>query len=270
MFKVIDTHTHFDAEEVDEDRAEVFARAKEAGVGKVFLPAIDVKTTHAVLALAKEYPGYAYPMIGLHPEEVKADWKEQLAELRKILEEHRMTGNACQEGGSPQFSDLIAIGEVGLDYYWMDSSKEEQKKFFKAQIELAKKLDMPIIVHDRDAHGDTLDILRETKPKGVVHCFSGSKEMAREIIKLGMYIGLNGVVTFNNARKSLEVAKEIPIERLVLETDCPYLAPTPMRSKRNDSHYIPYIAEKIASLLDMDAQELLNITNENAKKLYNL
>ncbi|MDY4608718.1 MAG: TatD family hydrolase, partial [Eubacterium sp.] len=158
----------------------------------------------------------------------------------------------------------------GLDYYWMDSTKEKQKLFFEKQIELASELGIPIIVHDRDAHGDTLDILKNTKPKGVVHCFSGSKEMAREVIKIGMYIGLNGVATFKNARKSLEVVKEIPIERLVLETDCPYLAPEPHRGERNDSSYIPYIAERIGNVLNMEPQELLNITAENAKKLYNL
>ena len=131
MFKVIDTHTHLDAEEFDEDRAEAFARAREAGVGKVFLPAIDVKTTHAVLALSREYPGYAYPMIGLHPEEVKADWKDQLAELRKILEEHRIIGNANPAGDSPRISDFIAIGEIGLDYYWSREFEQEQLEAFE-------------------------------------------------------------------------------------------------------------------------------------------
>ena len=161
MFKVIDTHTHFDAEEFDEDRAEAFARAKEAGVGKVFLPAIDVKTTHAVLALAKEYPGYAYPMIGLHPEEVKADWKEQLAELRKILEEHRMTGNACQEGGSPQFSDLIAIGEVGLDYYWSREFENEQLEAFEEQVKWSVETQLPLMIHCRKAQNEMVHLLRK-------------------------------------------------------------------------------------------------------------
>ena len=164
----------------------------------------------------------------------------------------------------------VAIGEIGLDYHWMTSTKEVQREFFRAQTELAKRLDMPVIVHDREAHGDTLDILKELKPKGVLHCFSGSVEMAREIIKLGMYIGLNGVVTFKNARKSLEVVKDIPLERLVLETDCPYLAPVPHRGKRNDSSYIPHIAERIGEVLGMNAQEILDITNENAKRLFEL
>jgi TatD DNase family protein len=152
----------------------------------------------------------------------------------------------------------------------MISTKEKQIDFFEKQIDLAKQLDLPIIVHDREAHGDTLDILKNTKPKGVVHCFSGSKEMAKEIIKLGMYIGLNGVVTFKNARKSLEVVNEIPIDKLVLETDCPYLAPEPHRGKRNDSSYIPFVAERIGEVLNMNPQEILDITTNNAKKLYNL
>jgi TatD DNase family protein len=152
----------------------------------------------------------------------------------------------------------------------MSSTKEKQIEFFEKQIELAKELDMPVIVHDREAHGDTLDILKKTKPKGVVHCFSGSKEMAREIIKIGMYIGLNGVATFKNARKSLEVVREIPIERLVLETDCPYLAPEPHRGERNDSSYSPFIAEKIGEQLNMPPQQILDITTQNALKLYQL
>lgn len=152
----------------------------------------------------------------------------------------------------------------------MSSSKEKQREFFTRQCLLANELDMPVIVHDREAHGDTLDILKQTQPKGVVHCFSGSKEMAQEVIRLGMYIGLNGVATFKNARKSIEVAKAIPIERLVLETDCPYLAPEPFRGRRNDSSYIAYIAERLAPELNVSAQELLSITNENARRLYNM
>ena len=185
MFKVIDTHTHFDAEEFDEDRAEAFARAKEAGVGKVFLPAIDVKTTHAVLALSKEYPGYAYPMIGLHPEEVKADWKEQLAELRKILEEHRMTGNACQEGGSPQFSDLIAIGEVGLDYYWSREFENEQLEAFEEQVKWSVETQLPLMIHCRKAQNEMVHLLRKYEkelPGGVFHCFTGNQKEAEELL----------------------------------------------------------------------------------------
>lgn len=250
---IFDTHSHYDDSKFDPDREELLNNLQSQGVSLVVSCGCDIDSTQFNFDLAQKYD-YMYFAAGFHPENLKGATLDDLKVIERFAKNDK----------------CVAIGEIGLDYYWMDSSKEEQKKFFKAQIELAKKLDMPIIVHDRDAHGDTLDILRETKPKGVVHCFSGSKEMAKEIIKLGMYIGLNGVVTFNNARKSLEVAKEIPIERLVLETDCPYLAPTPMRGKRNDSHYIAYIAEKIGSLLGIDAQELLNITNENAKRLYNI
>ena len=181
MFKVIDTHTHLDAEEFDEDRAEAFARAREAGVGKVFLPAIDVKTTHAVLALSREYPGYAYPMIGLHPEEVKADWKDQLAELRKILEEHRITEGTGQtgdsiDGDSPQISDFIAIGEIGLDYYWDKESHEIQKRGFTEQLHLALECNLPVNIHSREAAQDTFDLMKAEhagKPGfagGMIHC----------------------------------------------------------------------------------------------------
>ena len=252
--KIFETHAHYDDEAFREDREALFDEMFANDIDTIINVGASFAGCEQSVALADSHEKI-YAAVGIHPEDVEELTEARMAWLKKTASENQK---------------VLAIGEIGLDYYWMESSKEEQKKFFKAQIELANKLDMPIIVHDRDAHGDTLDILKETKPKGVVHCFSGSKEMAREIIKLGMYIGLNGVVTFNNARKSLEVAKEIPIERLVLETDCPYLAPTPMRGKRNDSHYIAYIAEKIASLLDMDAQELLNITNENAKRLYNL
>ena len=168
MFKVIDTHTHFDAEEFDEDRAEAFARASEAGVGKVFLPAIDLKTTHAVLALSREYPGYAYPMIGLHPEEVKEDWKEQLAELRKM-----------------QFSDFIAIGEIGLDYYWSREFEHEQLEAFEEQVKWSVDTRLPLMIHCRKAQNEMVHLLRQYQkdlPGGVFHCFTGNQKEAEELL----------------------------------------------------------------------------------------
>ncbi len=244
---IFDTHSHYDDEKFNPDREMLLSNLQSQGVSNVVSCGCDIETTQFNFDLAQKYD-FMYFAAGFHPE--------------------------CLEGASLEDLEIIkkcvAIGEIGLDYHWMSSTKKVQKEFFTSQIELAAALDLPVIVHDREAHGDTLDILKTTKPKGVVHCFSGSKEMAREMIKLGMYIGLNGVVTFNNARKSLEVDRDIPLDRLVLETDCPYLAPVPHRGKRNDSSLIPFIAKKIATLLDMDAQELLNITNENAKKLYNL
>lgn len=250
---IFDTHSHYDDEKFNPDREELMKSLQSQGVSHIVTCGCDIETTQFNFDLAQQYD-YVYFAAGFHPECLEGASQEDLEIIKNFAQNKK----------------CVAIGEIGLDYHWMSSPKEIQQDFFKAQIELAKKLDMPVIVHDREAHGDTLDILKATKPKGVVHCFSGSKEMAREIIKLGMYIGLNGVVTFNNARKSLEVVREIPIERLVLETDCPYLAPVPMRGKINNSSYIPYIAEKIAGVLGMDAQELLDITNENAKGLYSL
>lgn len=250
---IFDTHSHYDDEKFNPDREMLLSTLQSQGVSDVVSCGCDIETTQFNFDLAQAYD-FMYFAAGFHPECLEGASLKDLELIRKFAQNKK----------------CVAIGEIGLDYHWMSSTKEVQKEFFTAQIELAADLDLPVIVHDREAHGDTLDILKATKPKGVVHCFSGSKEMAREIIKLGMYIGMNGVITFNNARKSLEVVKEIPLDRLVLETDCPYLAPVPHRGKRNDSSLIPFVAEKIAALLEMDVQELLNITNENAKKLYNL
>ena len=165
---------------------------------------------------------------------------------------------------------VVAVGEIGLDYFYDFSPRERQIEVFRYQIELANKLGLPVIIHDREAHEDTLNILKELRPKGVVHCFSGSAEMAKETIRLGLYIGLGGAVTFKNARKPLEVAEYVPLDRLLLETDAPYMTPVPFRGKRCDSAHIAYTAEKIAEVKDMDVQELIDICNENAKKLFNI
>lgn len=250
---IFDTHSHYDDDQFDNDRFSLLSSFKEKGVDKVVSCGCDIKSSRVNQILAQKFDNY-YFAAGFHPENLEGFDISNLEEIKEIAQDEK----------------CLAIGEIGLDYHWMSSTKEKQIEFFKQQILLAKELDMPVIVHDREAHGDTLDILKELKPKGVLHCFSGSKEMAKEIIRIGMYIGLNGVVTFKNARKSLEVVKEIPLDRLVLETDCPYLAPEPHRGKRNDSSYIPFIAERIGEVLQMDAQEILDITNQNAHRLYEL
>lgn len=250
---IFDTHSHYDDDKFDRDRYQLLKSLPEKGITKVVSCGCDISTTKFNQLLSSKFD-YFYFAAGFHPENLEGSELSDLDTIKEIAKDKK----------------CLAIGEIGLDYHWMSSTKEKQKEFFERQILLANELDMPVIVHDRDAHGDTMDILRRTEPKGVLHCFSGSKEMAKEIIKLGMYIGLNGVVTFKNARKSLEVVREIPLERLVLETDCPYLAPEPYRGKRNDSSYIPFIAERIAEVLGIDTQELLNITAENAKRLYEL
>lgn len=215
MFKVIDTHTHLDAEEFDEDRAEAFARAREAGVGKVFLPAIDVKTTHAVLALSREYPGYAYPMIGLHPEEVKADWKEQLAELRKM-----------------QISDFIAIGEIGLDYYWSREFEHEQLEAFEEQVKWSIETRLPLMIHCRKAQNEMVHLLRQYQkelPGGVFHCFTGNQKEAEELLSFDNFVlGIGGVSTFKSSHLREDLPAAVPMNRIILETDSPYMAPVPI------------------------------------------
>ena len=281
MFKVIDTHTHFDAEEFDEDRAEAFARAKEAGVGKVFLPAIDVKTTHAVLALAKEYPGYAYPMIGLHPEEVKADWKEQLAELRKILEEHRMIGNAnpADESGNanpagdfPQFSDFIAIGEVGLDYYWSREFENEQLEAFEEQVKWSVETELPLMIHCRKAQNKMVHLLRKYEkelPGGVFHCFTGNQKEAEELLSFDKFVlGIGGVSTFKSSHLREDLPAVVPLDRIVLETDSPYMAPVPYRGKRNESAFVVEVLKTLAKAYGVSEEEFARQTNLNAERVF--
>ena len=283
MFKVIDTHTHFDAEEFDEDRAEAFARAREAGVGKVFLPAIDVKTTHAVLALAKEYPGYAYPMIGLHPEEVKEDWKEQLAELRKMLEEHRMignanpageSGNANPAGDSPQFSDFIAIGEVGLDYYWSREFENEQLEAFEEQVKWSVETGLPLMIHCRKAQNEMVHLLRKYEkelPGGVFHCFTGNQKEAEELLSFDKFVlGVGGVSTFKTSHLREDLPAVVPLDRIVLETDSPYMAPVPYRGKRNESAFVVEVLKTLAKAYGVSEEEFARQTNLNAERVFPL
>lgn len=250
---IFDTHSHYDDAQFDTDRNDLLKSLPQKGVIGVVSCGCDPESTRFNAGLAEQYD-YIYFAAGLHPENLEGLKMDELDEIERYAKEEK----------------CVAIGEIGLDYHWMASSKEVQKEFFAAQCELANKLDMPVIVHDREAHADTLAILKQYRPKGVLHCFSGSAETAKEIVKMGMYIGLNGVATFKNARKSIEAAKAIPIERLVLETDCPYLAPVPHRGKRNDSSFIPFIAERLGEEFGIPAQELLNITAQNAKRLYEL
>ena len=247
MFKVIDTHTHLDAEEFDEDRAEAFARAREAGVGKVFLPAIDVKTTHAVLALSREYPGYAYPMIGLHPEEVKADWKDQLAELRKM-----------------QFSDFIAIGEIGLDYYWSREFEQEQLEAFEEQVKWSVETRLPLMIHCRKAQNEMVHLLRQYQkdlPGGVFHCFTGNQKEAEEL-------GIGGVSTFKSSHLREDLPAAVPMNRIILETDSPYMAPVPYRGKRNESAFVIEVLKTLAKAYRVSEEEFAEQTNKNVESVF--
>ena len=257
MFKVIDTHTHLDAEEFNEDRAETFARAREAGVGKVFLPAIDVKTTHAVLALSREYPGYAYPMIGLHPEEVKADWKEQLAELRKM-----------------QISDFIAIGEIGLDYYWSREFEHEQLEAFEEQVKWAIETRLPLMIHCRKAQNEMVHLLRQYQkdlPGGVFHCFTGNQKEAEELLSFDNFVlGIGGVSTFKSSHLREDLPAVVPMNRIVLETDSPYMAPVPFRGKRNESAFVVEVLKTLAKAYGVSEEEFAKQTNETVERVFHI
>ena len=257
MFKVIDTHTHLDAEEFNEDRAEAFARAREAGVGKVFLPAIDVKTTHAVLALSREYPGYAYPMIGLHPEEVKADWKEQLAELRKM-----------------QISDFIAIGEIGLDYYWSREFEHEQLEAFEEQVKWAIETRLPLMIHCRKAQNEMVHLLRQYQkalPGGVFHCFTGNQKEAEELLSFDNFVlGIGGVSTFKSSHLREDLPAVVPMNRIVLETDSPYMAPVPFRGKRNESAFVLEVLKTLAKAYGVSEEEFAKQTNETVERVFHI
>lgn len=255
MFKVIDTHTHLDAEEFDEDRAEAFARAREAGVGKVFLPAIDVKTTHSVLALSREYPGYAYPMIGLHPEEVKADWKNQLAELRKM-----------------QISDFIAIGEIGLDYYWSREFEQEQLEAFEEQVKWSVETRLPLMIHCRKAQNEMVHLLRQYQkdlPGGVFHCFTGNQKEAEELLSFDNFVlGIGGVSTFKSSHLREDLPAAVPMNRIILETDSPYMAPVPYRGKRNESAFVIEVLKTLAKAYGVSEEEFAEQTNKNVESVF--
>lgn len=252
LHNIFDAHAHYDDDWFDEDRAAVLSELPDKGVCGVVNNAVDLKTAAKAIEFAEAYD-YFYAAVGFHPENLEnipADYLDRVAELTK-------------------HPKVVAVGETGLDYHW-DIEKPLQQRVFEEQIRLSLDLNMPIIVHDREAHGDVFELLRKYKPKALVHCFSGSVELMREAVRLGSYISLGGVVTFKNARHSVEVAAEIPLDRLLLETDAPYMAPVPFRGKRCDSSMIVYAAEKIAALRRVGVQELLDITADNARKFYEI
>ncbi|MCI1965058.1 MAG: TatD family hydrolase [Oscillospiraceae bacterium] len=251
---IFDSHAHYDDTAFDADRAELLAALPERGVCHVVNCGADLSSSRASIALAERY-GYFSAAAGIHPEEAKSAPNGWEAELEPLLSDPH----------------IVAVGEIGLDYHFKENApREKQKELFERQILLAKKHGLPVIVHDRDAHGDTMELLRRHRPTGVIHCFSGSVEMAAEAIRLGLYIGIGGSATFKNARVPVEVVKSLPKDRLLLETDCPYLAPVPFRGKRNDSTLIPYVAQKIAEIRGSDPQHVLDQAKKNAETLFRI
>ena len=251
---IFDTHSHYADSAFDGDRDELLAALPDKGVRFAALAGSSMQDSAENVALAQKY-GYIYAAVGVHPEsvdETPSDYREKLTELVKSSEKVR------------------AIGEIGLDYHYENYDRDKQILFFRQQLELARELSLPVIVHSRNASEDTLDILKEYRPAGVVHCFSGSAEVAREVIKLGLYIGFTGVLTFKNAKKALRALEAVPLDRLLLETDCPYMAPEPLRGRRCDSSMICYTAEKAAQIKGVSTQELLDITCRNGMDFYHI
>lgn len=268
--KIVDTHTHLDGEEFDEDRSEVILRAKEAGVGMVFLPAIDVKTSEAVLKLSHEYPGYAYPMVGLHPEEVKADWKEQLKKIEAILDEHLTAVDGLN--GIKYKSDYVAIGEIGLDFYWSREFEKEQLEAFEKQVEWSCETGLPLMIHCRKAQNEMLHILRKWKdklPGGVFHCFTGNQQEAKELLEYDNFVlGIGGVSTFKSSHLREDLPAAVPLERIVLETDSPYMAPVPYRGKRNESAFVVQVMKTLATAYGVSEEEVAKVTNQNVERVF--
>ena len=273
---MIDTHCHIDEEAFEPDREEVIARQQQSGVQAMIVPGVNVASINSVMELCHAHPRYCYPALGLHPEDVKADWREQLATVEAAIRAHR--------------DELVAIGEIGLDYYWDKTFKEEQKEVLRRQLLLARELNLPVILHNREATEDILSIVNtiandqspitNNQLRGVFHCYSGSKETAEIILKMGFYLGIGGVLTFKNSKLS-ETLKELnqssitnhqlPItNRLLLETDAPYMAPTPHRGERNESRFMALVAERLAQVLNVSVDEIIEATSANARQLFGI
>lgn len=253
---LFDTHAHFDDERFDQDRYEVIESLKDFGVGNVINIGSSMKTSESSVELAEKYD-FIYASVGVHPSET-GELSENDMERLKELAKHKK---------------VCAIGEIGLDYHYLpdDVPPDVQRKWFIRQLDLADEVGLPVIIHDRDSKGEALQILKDKKvSNGVVHCFSGSAEIAREILNLGMMISFTGVLTFKNAKKAVEACREIPLDRLMIETDCPYMSPEPHRGERNFSGYVEFVARKMAEIKGLSYDEIVDITEKNAKRFYNI
>lgn len=261
-----DTHAHLDGTEFDADRDEVVDRAREAGVGRVFVPAIDLPSVGTVLDTCRRYPGYAYPMIGLHPEEVRDDWQCVLTSMKTIFDEAM-----GQSGGADATARFIAVGEVGIDYYWSREYEKEQLKAFEEQVTWAVEYRLPLMIHCRKGQNEMVRILRRYEnvlPGGVFHCFTGNEKEAAELLSFDNFVlGVGGVLTFKKSHLP-EVIPTIPVNRIVLETDAPYMAPVPMRGKRNESAYVRFVLERMAECYGMSCGELADITEQTVERVF--
>lgn len=252
---IFDTHAHYDDAQFDNDRDELLKSMKEKGVGTIVNVGASLEGCTKALALAEKY-SFVYAAVGIHPDETGSLNEETFALLKSWCRKEK----------------VVAVGEIGLDYYWDEQPREVQRKWFIRQLSLAKEEGLPVNIHSREAAEDTFQIMKEHADglNGIIHCFSGSRELAEEYVKLGFYIGIGGVVTFKNGKKLKQVAQAVPLTSIVMETDCPYLAPEPYRGKRNQSAYIRYVAEEIARIKEISTEEVIKQTEQNARKVYGL
>ena len=266
---MIDTHIHLDEEAYAPDREEVIARQRESGVEAMIVPGVNAASIEGILDVCHRHPGYCFPVLGFHPQEVTPEWRDEWTVIEEAIRAHR--------------EELVAIGEIGLDYHYEPTYKEEQQELFRIQLELAQELDLPVIIHNRDATEDTLKILQfqisypkgtttsnfkfSNPLRGVVHCFNGSKETAKQILDMGLYLGIGGVLTFKNCKLS-ETLEVVPLERIVLETDGPYLAPTPFRGTRNESRLMIHVVQKLAEVYQTTPEKVIEQTSANAHRLF--
>ena len=253
---IFDSHAHSDDELFDEDRGELLSHMREYGVGYIVNVGASLDGAQDSVRLSERFP-YVYAAVGIHPDCVGSLDEEQLARIKEL----------CR---GPK---TVAVGEIGLDYYWDKEPRQVQKEWFVRQLALAKEVDLPVVIHSREASKDTFDILKTEhagRTGGVIHCYSGSREMARDYLNMGYYIGVGGVVTFKNARVLKEVVEYVPLSSILVETDCPYLAPTPYRGKRNSSFYLPYVIQAIGEIKGVSKEEVERVTFENAKRMYRI
>ena len=252
---IFDTHAHYDADQFASDREAVLTALPAAGVGLVVDPGCDVASSREAVALAERFD-HVYAAAGIHPEDCAGCTDADFDAIRELCRREK----------------VVAVGEIGLDYYWKENPPRDfQEQVFRRQIELALELDLPVIIHDREAHGDSLRIVLDYPGlRGVFHCFSGSPEMAQELLKRGWYLGFDGPITYKNAKRAPEVAAITPMDRIVIETDAPYMAPVPFRGKRNDSRLLPYVVEKLAEWKSVTPEEMTDITWQNGKRLFGL
>lgn len=264
--KFVDTHAHLDGEEFKDDLPEVIARAQTAGVGKIFVPAIDLAHFPDVMRVSRSYPDVVYPMIGLHPEEVKEDWEKVLEEMKCLLQQNLQAPNS-----NPR---IIAVGEIGLDYYWSREYEGEQLKAFEEQVKWSIAFGLPLMIHCRKAQNEMVKLLRKYEkdlPGGVFHCFTGNDKEAAELLSFERFVlGIGGVLTFKSSHLREMLPVNVPLNRIVLETDSPYMAPVPMRGKRNESAFVAYVMKQLAESYKIPEEEVVRQTNANVQRIFGI